>query len=109
VAVTSFSAAPLQFVTFLGAIFFVGAVVLGVQTLVNYFIGHAMDGFTTVILLLLVIGSVLMFSLGLIGTYVARIFDEIKQRPRYIVSETLLAPPEDRGREGAEPVSDPGV
>lgn len=100
VAVTSFSAAPLQFVTFLGGVFFIGAVVLGVQTLVNYFVGHAMDGFTTVILLLLVIGSVLMFSLGLIGTYVARIFDEIKQRPRYIVSETLLAPSEGGGREG---------
>ena len=99
VAVTSFSAAPLQFVTFLGALFFVGAVFLGIQTLVNYFTGHAMDGFTTVILLLLVIGSVLMFSLGLIGTYVARIFDEIKQRPRYIVAETLLEPSADSERD----------
>lgn len=89
VAITSFSAAPLQFVTFMGGLFFLGSVVLGVQTLVNKLSGHANDGFTTVILLLLIIGSVLMVSLGLIGTYLARVFDEVKHRPRYIVSATI--------------------
>ena len=89
IAITSFSAAPLQFVTSIGVAFCAGSVLLGIQTLVNYLTGHAVGGFTTVILLLLIIGGVLMISLGLIGTYLARIFDEVKGRPRYIVAASL--------------------
>ena len=51
--------------------------------------GAAITGFTTVILLLLIIGSSLMIGLGIIGEYLARIYDEVKQRPRYIVSQVL--------------------
>ena len=51
--------------------------------------GAAINGFTTVILLLLIIGSSLMIGLGIIGEYLARIYDEVKQRPRYIVSQKL--------------------
>ena len=90
VAITSFSSAPLQFVTFTGMIFFFSAVAMSFQTLYNKVFGHAVDGFTTVILLLLIIGSILMISLGMIGTYMARIYNEIKQRPRYLVSERLI-------------------
>jgi len=89
IAITSFSSAPLHFVTAMGTIFFIGSVILGIQTLVNKLSGMAVDGFTTVILLLLVMGSVLMISLGLIGTYIARIFNEVKGRPRYIISDYL--------------------
>ena len=47
-----------------------------------------MEGFTTVILLILIIGSIIMISLGIIGYYIARIYDEIKGRPRYLISKT---------------------
>ena len=50
-------------------------------------IGQALEGFTTVILLLLLIGSVLMICLGIIGYYIAKIYEEIKDRPRYIVAD----------------------
>jgi hypothetical protein len=53
------------------------------------FAGHALTGFTTVILLLLLIGSLLMISLGLIGLYLARIYDEVKGRPRFVVAEAV--------------------
>ena len=86
-AITSFSSAPLQLVTFIGVIFLISSIILGIQTLYMYFMNIAVTGFTTVILLLLIIGSTLMISLGIIGTYIARIFDEVKQRPRYIVLE----------------------
>lgn len=86
--ITSFSAAPMQAVTVLGCITLVLAVVLGIQTLVNWAMGTAADGFTTVILLLLLIGSVLMISLGIIGYYIAQIFTELKGRPRYLVART---------------------
>ncbi|WP_113672678.1 hypothetical protein [Vallitalea guaymasensis] len=65
------------------------AVILGVQTLVNYFSGNAVSGFSTVILLILFTGSVIMLSLGMIGVYISRIYDEVKGRPRYIVSQNL--------------------
>jgi glycosyltransferase involved in cell wall biosynthesis len=86
-AFTSFSSLPLQFVTFIGILFLIGSFILGIQTLVMKFRGLAVDGFTTVILLLLITGSCLMISLGMIGTYIARIYNEVKARPRYIISE----------------------
>ena len=87
--ITSFSAAPMQIVTFFGVVFFVFAVLLGIQSLYMYFSGHAVAGFTTVILLVLFVGSILMFSLGVIGYYIAKIYDEVKMRPRYIISEVI--------------------
>ena len=88
-AIASFSSAPLHLVTALGGVFFLFALLLGGQTLYRKLAGSAVDGFTTVILLLLVIGSTLMFSLGIIGVYVSRIFDEVKGRPRYLVCEEV--------------------
>ena len=85
--ITSFSAVPMQVVTFCGVIFFLFAIVLAVQSLYLYFSGRAVAGFTTVILLLLIIGSILMFSLGVIGYYLSKIYEEVKMRPRYILSE----------------------
>ena len=87
--ITSFSAAPMQIVTFFGVVFFIFAVLLGIQSLYMYFSGYAVAGFTTVILLLLLVGSILMFSLGVIGYYIAKIYDEVKMRPRYIISEVI--------------------
>jgi glycosyltransferase involved in cell wall biosynthesis len=88
-AVTAFSSVLLQFVTLSGFIFSLFALILGCQTLYLKAKGVAIDGFTTVILLLLIIGSLLMFSLGIIGTYISRIYDEVKGRPRYIVAQTI--------------------
>lgn len=85
--ITSFSGAPLQFVTFLGWAMFLCSIGLGIQSLYRYFTGTALEGFTTVILLQLLIGSVLMISLGIIGHYISRIYDEIKARPRYIITK----------------------
>jgi len=88
-AVTSFSSVPLQFVTILGVCLLTFSFAMGVQTLYRKLSGSALDGFTTVILLLLIIGSTLMVALGIIGEYIARIYDEVKGRPRYLIGETL--------------------
>jgi dolichol-phosphate mannosyltransferase len=87
--ITSFSSAHLQLITVCGGIVLVLAVIMGIQTLVRYFSGTAVEGFTTVILLILLIGSVLMLSLGLIGYYLAQIYNELKNRPRYLISEVV--------------------
>lgn len=94
--ITAFSALPLQLVTFAGVIFFVFALGLGIQTLYLKLAGRAFTGFSTVILLELIIGSLLMISLGIIGEYLARIYEEVKARPRYVVTqsvETSIDPP----------------
>jgi len=88
-AITSFSSAPLQLVTTAGGIFFVFTLVMGLQTLWNKFSGRAIGGFTTVILLLLMIGSIIMLALGIIGSYLAKIYEELKGRPRYLITRRL--------------------
>jgi len=88
-ASTSFSSLPLHLVTLMGAGTFAASIIIGIQTLYRKFSGSAVSGFTTVILLILFIGSILMLSLGIIGTYIGRIFEEVKRRPMYIVEETL--------------------
>ncbi len=82
----SFSSAPLHIITVLGVVMLIIAVVFGVEALVQKILGNALGGFTTVILLLLIASSLVMISLGIIGFYVARIYEEIKGRPRYIIS-----------------------
>ena len=84
---SAFSSKPLQLVTFSGFILFIIAAVQTIEALYSYFIDAAAPGFTTVIILLLFIGSMLMFSLGIIGFYVGKIFEEVKHRPRYIIDE----------------------
>jgi hypothetical protein len=86
-AVTSFSAIPLQVVTVLGLLTLIIGAGVGLQALRLWYQGRALPGFTTVILLQLVIGGFLMMSLGIIGSYLARIYDEVKGRPRYVVRE----------------------
>ncbi len=86
--VTSFSTAPLQMITGAGIVAIILSFILAVQTLVRFFMGDAVEGFTTVILLLLLIGGFLMVSLGVIGHYIARIYEEVKGRPRYIIRKT---------------------
>lgn len=86
--VTSFSTVPLQMVTVMGMVSILFSVVLAVQTLVKYMMGTAVEGFTTVILLILIIGGFIMISLGIIGHYLARIYEEVKGRPRYIIRRT---------------------
>lgn len=85
-AITSFSALPLYMITLMGFASLFFSFIIGIQTIVKWAMGTAATGFTTVILLLLLIGGLIMISLGLIGIYIARIYTEVKGRPRYIIS-----------------------
>ena len=77
----------MQLVTVMGLVSILFSAVLAVQTLVKYLSGTSVEGFTTVILLILIIGGFLMLSLGIIGHYIARIYEEVKGRPKYIISK----------------------
>lgn len=84
---TAFSTLPMQLTTVMGVVFIVGSIILGLQTLIRYLCGNSVEGFTTVILLMLIIGGFIMLSLGIIGHYIARIYEEVKGRPKYIISQ----------------------
>ena len=86
--ITAFSAAPMQVVTVLGVIMLVGSMILGGMTLHEKLCGQAPEGFTTVILIQLFSSSIIMISLGIIGYYIAKIYEEIKGRPRFIITDT---------------------
>ena len=89
---TSFSSAPMHVITLLGIIILIFSVVFGVISLVQKICGVALGGFTTVIIMIGFIGSIIMISLGITGYYISKIYEELKGRPRYIISKTT--PPE---------------
>ena len=86
--ISAFSSLPLQFVTVAGLFFLSFSFVFGLYTLALQLAGKSVSGFATVILLLLIIGSLLMISLGIIGEYLARIYEEVKHRPRYVIASS---------------------
>lgn len=89
VGITAFSSFPLHLVTFAGVVFLGISLLLGLQTLYLKLVGRAVSGFATVILLQLIVGSLLMISLGIIGEYLARIYEEVKGRPRYLIKQLI--------------------
>ncbi|MBQ8613822.1 MAG: glycosyltransferase family 2 protein [Ruminiclostridium sp.] len=94
--ITSFTNLPLQIITGAGIIFLIFAVVFGIYTVVQHFSGVSAEGFPTVYLLILITGGFIMLGLGVIGYYMAKIYEEIKFRPRYIVSIDTKKKKEDR-------------
>jgi dolichol-phosphate mannosyltransferase len=97
--ITSFSTMPMELVTWLGftLVGFCGVVFMW-ALYTRLFTGAAPQGWTSVLGVVLLLGGVQLLSLGMIGQYVARIFDEAKQRPLYLVAEHVdagetLAPP----------------
>lgn len=83
--ITAFSSLPMHFVSWLGVLSLVVGLIFGGIAVSQKMAGQALDGFTTVILLIIFFSSMLMLGLGIIGHYLARIYDEIKQRPPYIL------------------------
>ena len=87
-AIVAFSSIPLYLIAAIGALFLVGAFFVGMEALYNKFIGVSATGFTTVILLLLIVGGIIMVSLGIMGYYLSAVYQEVKRRPRFLISET---------------------
>ena len=85
--ITSFSTSPMQLVTILGMLVCALSIVLGIISLVQKITGQALEGFTTVIILQLLTSSAIMISIGIVGYYISKIYDEVKNRPKYIISE----------------------
>jgi hypothetical protein len=91
-ALISFTSAPLRIVTVLGAATLLLGVTAGGDALWSWAHGRAVSGFATLLITLLLIGSSVMISLGVIGEYIAKIYDEIKRRPSYLLASTCGQP-----------------
>lgn len=87
--ISSYSTAPMQIVTALGIIMLMISIIFGIWALIDKIVGRALEGMTTVIIITIFIGSIIMISLGIIGYYIARIYEEIKGRPKYIISSSV--------------------
>jgi len=89
----------LRLASLIGVACFVFELILGTYAVVLRINGTAVSGFTTVIMLQLIIGSAMFFSVGILGEYIARIYEEVKHRPRYVVS--VVTSPDTTGRFGS--------
>ncbi len=94
-AIVSFTSAPLRIVTLLGLLTLLLAVVLAADTLWSWAHGRAVSGFATIVMTLLIIGSSVMISLGIIGEYIGRIYEEVKRRPPWLPFEAVGVAPQE--------------
>ncbi|HYJ82259.1 MAG TPA: glycosyltransferase family 2 protein [Allosphingosinicella sp.] len=95
-AVTGFSTAPLRMASHIGLWLVAASVLLVGYIAIGFFTGSAIQGWTSLMLVVVVLGAVQMFVLGMIGEYLGRLYMESKHRPLYIVAEIA-------GHAGGEP------
>ena len=86
-AVTGFSTAPLRFASHFGLWLVLASVLLLIYIAIGWLTGSAIQGWTSLMLVVVVLGAVQMFVLGMIGEYLGRLYIEAKRRPLYIVSD----------------------
>lgn len=88
--VTAFSAKPLYFVLYLGGAVSAGALLFGISVIVRYYLwGFSTQGWASLMTAVTFFSGLILFTLGAIGQYIARIFEQMKDRPIYIVDEVL--------------------
>ena len=88
--ITSFSIRPVQIITIIGTIMLILALAMLVYVIVSRIMGHYVPGWSSLMLSVWFIGSVLTISIGIVGTYIGKMYMEVKHRPRYIVDQSLL-------------------
>jgi len=101
--ITSFSEIPLRFASYMGfAVSIFAFVVAGAEILLKLFTGYNYPGYTSTIFAILFLGGVQLISIGTLGEYVGRIYDQVKARPLYLIADVMRG--EDVRREHAVPV-----
>lgn len=86
---TAYSSLPLKLVPVMGALMLIVSLVLGGEAVISRLLGRSISGFATLEITILFTGSMIMIGLGIIGQYLARMYDELKQRPMYLVAEQV--------------------
>ena len=88
-ALTSFTSFPLRIITILGFSTLLLSFFVIADAFISFANNNAVSGFVTLIICLLVIGSFIMISLGIIGEYIAKIYEEVKNRPHYLIKASI--------------------
>jgi glycosyltransferase involved in cell wall biosynthesis len=88
--ITSFTAKPMRWIFITGLTLLIVDIIVAVWALLAYFSGRALTGWTSLILSVWFLGSLILMSIGIIGEYIGKIYVEVKHRPRYAVRETLF-------------------
>ena len=86
--ITSFSVRPLQYITYLGAVFMLISICAIVYGIVSYVEGRTIAGWTSQLVSIWFIGGAILLACGIIGEYVGKIYTEVKRRPRYFIQKT---------------------
>lgn len=88
--ITSFSARPMRWIFLTGLALLVIALLVTVYVLTSYFYSdHISAGWASIMLSIWVLGSLILIAIGIVGEYIGKIFNEVKHRPRYVISDTL--------------------
>lgn len=88
--ITSFSIRPIQIITITGTIMLILAFAMLIYVIVSRIMGHYVPGWSSLMLSVWFIGSVLTISIGIVGTYIGKMYMEMKRRPRYIIEDSIL-------------------
>ena len=88
--ITSLSIKPISIITGLGFCIFAVSFLALIYSLVSKFTGNAVSGWTSLTLSIWMIGGIQLLSLGVIGEYIGKIYNETKQRPRFIIADELI-------------------
>ena len=86
--IISFTTAPLKLATAIGTVmFFVSIVYIAIVVIEKLFFGIAVAGYATIVALILLFGGLQLLCLGIIGEYIAKIYEQVKDRPLYIIKK----------------------
>ena len=88
--ITSFSSRPIRMVLALGVLLVILDVAMSIYVFISYFGHAAIPGWTSLMLSVWFLGSIILIALGVVGEYIGKIFVEVKHRPRYYISEYLI-------------------
>ncbi|MCI8331035.1 MAG: glycosyltransferase family 2 protein [Bacilli bacterium] len=87
--ITSFSIKPIKFVMSIGLLIFLISIAILIYCIIVKIIGKTVEGWTFIVCSIWLVSGIQMFSIGLIGEYIGKVYNEVKHRPRYIISENL--------------------
>ena len=87
--ITSFSIAPLKFITYIGLATTIISLIMIVFAIIRYSEGETTPGWTSILVSLWFIGGIILTALGVTGVYIGKIFIEVKRRPRYFVQQRV--------------------
>ncbi len=94
--ITSFSITPIRMISFFGVIFIIISIAIIIYSIVCFCMDKNVPGYTTEVVSQWFIGGALMFSMGILGEYIGKIYSETKKRPRYIIDTAILPEKEEK-------------